>query len=90
MATTMTNHIAGSSRWGYAAFASLALDDSWSDRASDESRFLALCAGMSHLAHGQLLQDLWVVHELKMKPGGYFVEFGAHDGDFHSNTYLLE
>lgn len=35
-------------------------------------------------------QDLWVVDRLNSRPGGTFVELGAHDGIRHSNTMLLE
>ncbi|WP_136658126.1 FkbM family methyltransferase [Nitratireductor sp. XY-223] len=38
----------------------------------------------------QNLQDLFVLTELDMMRGGYFVEFGAADGIVNSNTYLLE
>ncbi|MGP3985161.1 hypothetical protein, partial [Streptomyces sp. KR80] len=71
-------------------FSTIALHDSWRDNASDELKFLAFCGSMQHIAHGQLLQDLWVLFELDLKANGYFVEFGAHDGARHSNTKLLE
>ncbi len=38
----------------------------------------------------QLRQDIFVLHELGFKRGGYFVEFGAASGIELSNTYLLE
>jgi FkbM family methyltransferase len=41
-------------------------------------------------SYAQIRQDLWVLHEMRRKRGGYFVEFGATDGVDCSNTYLLE
>jgi FkbM family methyltransferase len=38
----------------------------------------------------QLRQDIFVLAELHLKRGGYFVEFGATNGIDLSNTYLLE
>ena len=35
-------------------------------------------------------QDLFVLSELEFKRDGFFVEFGASNGFFGSNTYLLE
>jgi FkbM family methyltransferase len=41
-------------------------------------------------ARAQLRQDIFVLAELHLKRGGYFVEFGATNGIDLSNTYLLE
>ena len=38
----------------------------------------------------QINQDMVVLHELKFKRDGYFVEFGAANGMDLSNTYMLE
>lgn len=38
----------------------------------------------------QLSQDLFVLDYLKRKRNGYFLEFGATDGHYLSNTFLLE
>lgn len=38
----------------------------------------------------QLMQDLFVLDQLKFKKRGYFVEFGAADGVNLSNSYILE
>lgn len=40
--------------------------------------------------YSQLGQDLWVLESTNFKRKGYFVEIGAFDGIYHSNTYLLE
>lgn len=52
--------------------------------------FYAFCQRNISRSHSQILQDLWVLHMLAEKKGGYFVEFGACDGIALSNTYLLE
>lgn len=87
---TTLNRLAGTPRTARALFAMIGFHDHWTDNVSEEVRFLAFCAGMRHLAHGQILQDLWVLYELDLQVGGYFVEFGAYDGTSHSNTKLLE
>jgi FkbM family methyltransferase len=57
---------------------------------SEEYKFLAFAAHFLRLSKAQLLQDVWVLHELETKRDGYFVEFGAADGTYLSNTFLLE
>jgi FkbM family methyltransferase len=58
--------------------------------ASLDDRFAQfVCARMSE-ARAQFFQDLWVLFELGEKRAGYFVEFGASDGELLSNTWLLE
>lgn len=84
------DRLSRSSRIDMITFSMIACHDSWRDNASDELKFLAFCGSMQHIAHGQLLQDLWVLFELDLKSNGYFVEFGAYDGSRHSNTKLLE
>jgi FkbM family methyltransferase len=44
-------------------------------------------------AHSQIAQDLWVAYLLGCwteRASGFFVEFGAFDGDALSNSYLFE
>lgn len=38
----------------------------------------------------QLYQDLVILNYLNYKKKGFFVEIGAHNGIYASNTYLLE
>ena len=84
------NRLSRIPRVGYSTFAMIGFHEHWRQNISDEVKFLAFCGSMRHLAHGQILQDLWVLWELDLKPRGYFVEFGAYDGTSHSNTKLLE
>ena len=42
------------------------------------------------LSESQIFQDLFVINELDFKENGFFVEIGAADGKYLSNTYLLE
>jgi FkbM family methyltransferase len=38
----------------------------------------------------QIGQDYWVCNSLNNKRNGYFIDIGAHDGLWYSNTYYLE
>ena len=89
-AVSTLNGMARTPRAARAIFAMIGFHRYWGEHLSEEARFLAFCGSMQHLAHGQILQDLWVLWELDLQHGGYFVEFGAHDGTTHSNTKLLE
>lgn len=57
---------------------------------ADQLEFLSFAAKRAPFSNSQILQDLWVLYELKEKRGGYFVEFGVCDGTTLSNTLLLE
>jgi FkbM family methyltransferase len=58
--------------------------------ASDEEAAFIRDLVSDRTSFAQFKQDLWVLHETKRKTRGYFVEFGATDGIYLSNTYLLE
>ena len=61
-----------------------------SSRDTPETQFYRYAAANVAISKSQIFQDLFVLHTLKQKRGGYFVEFGAADGDFLSNTAMLE
>ncbi len=42
------------------------------------------------MSYSQLKQDIWVLNKLNHKKNGFFVEAGACDGLYLSNTLLLE
>lgn len=46
--------------------------------------------GLINHSKSQNAQDLFVLHQLKLKRSGYFVEFGATNGMTGNNTLLLE
>ncbi|HTI67675.1 MAG TPA: FkbM family methyltransferase [Caulobacteraceae bacterium] len=56
----------------------------------EQVAFMKFCLAHVSWSRGQFLQDLWVAYELKMRRGGFFVEFGGADGVRHSNSYALE
>lgn len=84
------NRLSRMPRVSYATFAMIGFHEYWDKNISEEAKFLAFCGSMRHLAHGQILQDLWALWELDLQHAGYFVEFGAYDGTSHSKTKLLE
>lgn len=57
---------------------------------NDNAGFLLEVCDFLEESPAQLMQDIWVLHELDRKRDGFFVEFGATDGKSLSNTYLLE
>jgi FkbM family methyltransferase len=61
------------------------------DKLQEEARKLVrFIIDHIHLSRSQIFQDLFVLHALNGKRNGYFVEFGATDGEFLSNSYALE
>lgn len=52
--------------------------------------FDAFCKQYASHSVSQIKQDLFVIFATSGKRDGYFVEFGAADGIFFSNTYMLE
>lgn len=56
----------------------------------DEFNFFGNAILHTEKSHSQFFQDLWVLYETKFKKGGFFVDFGATDGNKLNNTYILE
>jgi FkbM family methyltransferase len=59
-------------------------------RESDLYRFMHYACENAKISNSQIFQDLFVLQALDEKRGGYFVEFGATDGKYLSNSFLLE
>ncbi len=57
---------------------------------ADFDLLLQLNRELLQQSHSQIRQDIFVLHQLNFKRGGFFVEFGATNGVDLSNTYLLE
>jgi FkbM family methyltransferase len=57
---------------------------------SETVRFLRYALSNLDKSKSQIFQDVFVLFMLGEKRNGYFVEFGAANGDFLSNTVLLE
>ena len=66
-----------------------AIDEKSPDE-NQELEFINFCRCLDDISNSQLWQDAWVLFELRQKRGGYFVEFGACDGIYLSNSLTLE
>jgi FkbM family methyltransferase len=66
------------------------LRDQTAGPAEAEKAFLRFCLENITRSSSQILQDLWVAHELGSQRDGFFVEFGATDGVRYSNSLYLE
>lgn len=64
--------------------------DSALHKNSEEKLFATYISRIKKKNYSQFYQDLFVTYYLKDKRNGYFVEFGACDGIYLSNTYYLE
>ena len=56
----------------------------------EDFAFLTRALSRAAESKAQLSQDLWVLFELREKRRGWFVDFGAGDGETISNSWLLE
>lgn len=76
----------------------LKLQKIYAEKAEFDFRFLKilqqeerdLLLAWREFSKAQLSQDLMVAMKLKLMQGGYFIEIGAADGIYCSNTYMLE
>jgi FkbM family methyltransferase len=61
-----------------------------SDKETNEAKFFRYALENITTSRSQIFQDLFVLYSLGEKRDGYFVEFGAGNGEFLSNTVVLE
>ena len=57
---------------------------------AEAAHFVDFCLTYPGKTKAQNFQDFFVLHQLGAKRGGFFVEFGAGDGDYLSNSIMLE
>jgi len=62
----------------------------YSPESYDSKSILTFSNNLLKHSKAQIRQDLFVLFELNFKKNGYFIEFGATDGVYLSNTYMLE
>lgn len=65
-------------------------DQTAADAPDATARFIHHCLANITRSSSQFLQDLWVDFELGGRTGGFFVEFGAADGLWCSNSRFFE
>jgi FkbM family methyltransferase len=58
--------------------------------ANPDARMLFAALRYLKESRAQLFQDVWVLDQTDFQRDGFFVEIGAFDGGYLSNTYLLE
>lgn len=59
-------------------------------RLTEQELFIQMAFHYAETSRAQLFQDVLVLYLLGEKRNGVFVEFGACDGERHSNSHLLE